>query len=77
MVVFPPGTGKTTLTTQVPLRFALPVLVLTHKLERGKPDVEGAGEAETLVCVKDVGIPENPGTAWIVVLVTRKPRTLP
>jgi hypothetical protein len=77
LAVFPPGTGKTTLTTQVPLRFALPVLVLTHKLERGKPDVEDAGEAETVGWVKDVGIPENPGTAWIVGWVTRKPRTLP
>jgi len=70
--------GKTTLTAQGPssdsvFRF----LVLTHKLERVKPDVEGAGEAETVGRVKEVGVPENPATAWIVGWVTRKPRTLP
>jgi hypothetical protein len=58
-------------------RFGLPVLVLTHKRERGKPDVEGAGEAETVGRVKEIGIPENPASAWIAGWVTRKPRTLP
>jgi len=77
LVVYPPRIGKTTLTAQAQLQFGLPVLVLTHKLEPVKPDVEGAEEAETVGRVKDVGIPENPATAWIVGWVTRKPRTLP